>query len=180
MDHWIAAVKKAGIRQIQGAVIGDARIFDEEGTALKWVKEDLGSYYGAGSYGLSVFDNLYKLYFQTGAVGTVPRMLRSEPDVSFIDFINRLQTAAVSSDSAYILGFPFSPERTLQGVLPANRDQYVLKGDLPDPSLFLATYLTRQLQQAGITIAEQPTTCRLLLQQGMQPDEERKELTTTY
>ena len=34
----------------------------------------MGSYYGAGSYGLCVFDNLYKLGLQTGAPGTRPKL----------------------------------------------------------------------------------------------------------
>jgi len=55
---WIAAIQKAGIRRITGSVIADESIFDMEGTSAKWVNEDLGNYYAAGSYGLSVFDNL--------------------------------------------------------------------------------------------------------------------------
>lgn len=63
-------LEKVGIHKIQGAVIADESIFDTEGTSFKWVGEDMGSYYGAGSYGLCVFDNLYKLGLQTGAPGS--------------------------------------------------------------------------------------------------------------
>ena len=58
LQEWISALKKVGIHKIQGAVIADESIFDTEGTSLKWVGEDMGSYYGAGSYGLCVLDNI--------------------------------------------------------------------------------------------------------------------------
>ena len=31
----------------------------------KWLWEDAGNYYGAGAYGLSVFDNTYEIHFKT-------------------------------------------------------------------------------------------------------------------
>ena len=74
LQEWISALKKVGIHKIQGAVIADESIFDTEGTSFKWVGEDMGSYYGAGSYGLCVFDNLYKLGLQTGAPGSRPKL----------------------------------------------------------------------------------------------------------
>ena len=160
MQDWLQAIKAAGIRKIQGAVIADARIFDHEGTSLKWVQEDLGSYYGAGSYGLSVFDNLYKLYFQTAGPGSVPRITGSEPDVSALNFYNNLSTTVRSSDSAYIIGFPLSGDRYLYGTLPANKSTYALKGDIPDPPLFLAQYLTKQLQNAGIPVTDEAGSLR--------------------
>ena len=56
MGEWIAAIRNAGIQTIEGAVIADEQLFDTEGTSLKWVVEDMGTDYGAGSYGLNVFD----------------------------------------------------------------------------------------------------------------------------
>ena len=97
LQEWISALKKVGIHKIQGAVIADESIFDTEGTSLKWVGEDMGSYYGAGSYGICVFDNLYKLGLQTGAPGTRPKLKGTEPELSGIHFHNYLTTQQVSS-----------------------------------------------------------------------------------
>ena len=55
----------------------------------------------------------------------------TEPDIPFIRFKNYLKAAPVSSDSAYIIGAPLDDVRYLYGVLPANREAYVLKGDIP-------------------------------------------------
>ena len=135
---WIAALQKAGIKQITGSVISDESIFDTEGISIKWLREDMGNYYAAGSYGISVFDNLYKLSLQTGPAGTQPSVKGTDPDIPSICFKNYLKALSVSSDSAYIIGSPFDNVRYLYGVLPANREQYVLKGDIPDPALFMA------------------------------------------
>lgn len=180
IPQWIAAVKKAGIHSIKGAVIADESIFDTEGISTKWVGEDLGSYYGAGSYGIAVFDNLYKLYLYTGAVGSKPVITGTMPDVSFLQFHNYLTTASVSTDSTYILGFPFSSERFLYGVTPANRERITIKGDIPDPALFLAGYFTHALQKEGIDIQEQASCIRIRRENGIWDLGKRKELITTY
>lgn len=178
IPEWIAALKKAGIRKITGAVVADERIFDMEGASIKWLREDMGNYYAPGSYGLSVFDNMYKLSLKTGAAGTRPEVVGTDPAIPSLRFINYLK--ASSSDSAYIIGAPLSGERYLQGVVPANRENYVLKGDIPDPALFLAEYLTGCLEREGIVVGKEPTCYRIESEAGRWKTVERKPVVTTY
>ncbi|WP_425883713.1 D-alanyl-D-alanine carboxypeptidase/D-alanyl-D-alanine endopeptidase [Parabacteroides sp. ASD2025] len=177
---WIAALQKAGIRHITGSVISDESIFDTEGASIKWLREDMGNYYAPGSYGLSVFDNMYKLSLQTGAAGTRPALKGTEPDIPFIRFKNYLKAAPVSSDSAYIIGAPLDDVRYLYGVLPANREAYVLKGDIPDPALYLARFLTTLLQQKGIRVDGAPSCYRIEAEENRWKKGERQEIVTTY
>ena len=180
LSTWIAALQKAGIKHITGAVISDESIFDTEGVSIKWLREDMGNYYAPGSYGISIFDNMYKLSLQTGAAGTRPVLKGTEPDIPFIRFKNYLKAAPVSSDSAYIIGAPLDDVRYLYGVLPANREAYVLKGDIPDPALYLARYLTDQLQQKGIRVDGSPSCYRIEVEENRWKKGERKEIVTTY
>lgn len=180
LTTWIAALQKAGIRHITGSVISDESIFDTEGVSIKWLREDMGNYYAPGSYGISIFDNMYKLSLQTGAAGTRPVLKGTEPDIPFIRFKNYLKAAPVSSDSAYIIGAPLDDVRYLYGVLPANREAYVLKGDIPDPALYLARYLTDQLQQKGIRVDGSPSCYRIEVEENRWKKGERKEIVTTY
>lgn len=180
LSTWIAALQKAGIKHITGSVISDERIFDTEGVSIKWLREDMGNYYAPGSYGISIFDNMYKLSLQTGAAGTRPVLKGTEPDIPFIRFKNYLKAAPVSSDSAYIIGAPLDDVRYLYGVLPANREAYVLKGDIPDPALYLARYLTDQLQQKGIRVDGSPSCYRIEVEENRWKKGERKEIVTTY
>ena len=180
LSTWIAALQKAGIKHITGSVISDESIFDTEGVSIKWLREDMGNYYAPGSYGISIFDNMYKLSLQTGAAGTRPVLKGTEPDIPFIRFKNYLKAAPVSSDSAYIIGAPLDDVRYLYGVLPANREAYVLKGDIPDPALYLARYLTDQLQQKGIRVDGSPSCYRIEVEENRRKKGERKEIVTTY
>ena len=180
LSTWIAALQKAGIKHITGSVISDESIFDTEGVSIKWLREDMGNYYAPGSYGISIFDNMYKLTLQTGAAGTRPVLKGTEPDIPFIRFKNYLKAAPVSSDSAYIIGAPLDDVRYLYGVLPANREAYVLKGDIPDPALYLARYLTDQLQQKGIRVDGSPSCYRIEVEENRWKKGERKEIVTTY
>ncbi len=175
--EWIDALKKEGIREITGAVVADEQLFDTEGVSPKWLREDIGSYYAPGSYGLSVFDNKYTLTLKTGAAGTRPEIVGTEPEIPSLRFTNRLMTA--SRDSAYIIGEPLTGERMLTGSVPAGRECYVLKGDIPDPALFLAEYLTRCLETKGITVGREPTCHRIEADAGRWKDMERRKIAET-
>ena len=57
IDSCISQIKRTGIRRVDGMVITDDSYYDFLPVPAKWQWEDLGNYYGAGVYGLSVFDN---------------------------------------------------------------------------------------------------------------------------
>lgn len=176
---WIKAIQGLGIKEIKGGIIADESIFDTEGVSMKWVREDLGSYYGAGSYGLNLFDNRFDLYIKSGAPGTRPQVLRTSPQVE-LSLHNYLRAQSVKSDSSYMVGMPFSTERFLYGVVPAYQSQYRLRGDIPEPALFLAEYLHRQLQERGIRITRKPSCYRQFMERGNWNPGERTEIITTY
>ena len=180
MREWIKAIKSAGIRKITGAVIADESIFDTEGISMKWMREDIGSYYGQGCYGLNIFDNSYSLFLKTYEPGSKPEIEKCEPDIPSLFFSNYLTATDNAKDSTYIVGFPYSNERYLYGTVPANRSGYKLKGDIPEPALFLARYITQLLKKENISVAETATCHRILSQEGKWEKPERKIIITTY
>lgn len=180
LSTWIAALQKAGIKHITGSVISDESIFDTEGVSIKWLREDMGNYYAPGSYGISIFDNMYKLSLQTGAAGTRPVLKGTEPDIPFIRFKNYLKAAPVSSDSAYIIGAPLDDVRYLYGVLPANRGGVCLERRYPRSCLIFGTLSDGQLQQKGIRVDGSPSCYRIEVEENRWKKGERKEIVTTY
>ena len=108
-------------------------------------------------------------------------MLRgTDPALPTVHFVNYLKAVPAASDSAYIIGAPLSDERYLYGVLPSNRESYILKGDIPDPALFLARYLTAGLEREGIEVTGEPTCFRIESEAGRWKESERKTIVTTY
>jgi D-alanyl-D-alanine carboxypeptidase/D-alanyl-D-alanine-endopeptidase (penicillin-binding protein 4) len=176
---WASAVKNAGIRKINGSVIADESIFDTEGVSMKWMREDLGSYFGQGSYGLNLFDNQYTLYLETDSAGTRPVISCCDPSMPFLTFHNYLTSLPVPTDS-YITGFPFANERYLYGVVPTRRSRFKIKGDIPEPALYLAQYVNQYFKHQGIEIEKEPSCYRILSESGQWQTTERKKLITTY
>ena len=178
--EWIEAIKNAGVRVITGSVIADESIFDTEGISMKWMREDIGSYYGQGCYGINIFDNNYTLFLNTKEPGNKPEIVKSEPEMPLIFFHNYLTTNKTNKDSTYIIGFPYSNEHYLYGTVPANRTGHKLKGDIPDPALFLAQYFTKLLKSENIAVNGTPTCHRILTQEGKWDIQDREIIITTY
>ncbi len=179
IPHWINEIKKAGIMKIKGSVVADESIFDTEGVGMKWLNEDMGNYYGAGSYGISVFDNIYKLYISTGNAGSKPKIIETMPEIPSLRFHNYLVAGSVKSDSSFIFGAPYADDRYLYGRVPSGRDRFIMRGDIPDPALFLAQYLTGRLEKEGIGVEGKPTCHRLLYEDNKWAVRERTILATT-
>lgn len=179
LKPWLEALRKAGIKEIKGAVVADESCFDQQGLSWKWVNEDLGSYYGAGSYGITVFDNNYTIRLQTGDSGSVPLIKQVQPRLE-LTFHNRLRCVSGKPAEYYISGAPFGNERYLLGTVPCKRESYLLKGDIPDPALFLAEYVTGFLREQGIAVGKKPSCYRLLQEKGAWNPAERSALVTTF
>ncbi|MDR1331515.1 MAG: D-alanyl-D-alanine carboxypeptidase/D-alanyl-D-alanine-endopeptidase [Tannerella sp.] len=176
---WAEAVERAGIRRIDGRVIADESIFDTEGVSMKWLREDLGSGYGQGSYGVNLFDNMFRLYLSTGAEGATPSIVRCDPPVPALTFHNYLMSRRAATDSFYIAGAPYD-ERYLYGAVRAGLHRLEMEGDIPDPPLFAARYFCDLLKRRGVEIAGEPSCHRLLTEAGAWPEGERRTLVTTY
>jgi D-alanyl-D-alanine carboxypeptidase/D-alanyl-D-alanine-endopeptidase (penicillin-binding protein 4) len=80
----------------------------------------------------------------------------------------------------YIIGFPFSNERYLYGTVPANRSQFQLKGDIPEPSLFLAQYFTKLLEIDSVKVNGEPSCHRILSLLNNRQNQQRYPFMTSY
>ena len=152
LKDWTVAIKRAGIHTVTGDIVSDASCFDGYGVSNKWLLEDVGNYYGAGAYGINLFDNAYKLQLQTGGAGSKPRITATQPNMGELTFHNELISKNITKDSSYILGIPLANERYLHGVVPANKKRYTLKGDIPNPMQFMAKYTKRFLATQGVKV----------------------------
>jgi D-alanyl-D-alanine carboxypeptidase/D-alanyl-D-alanine-endopeptidase (penicillin-binding protein 4) len=178
-DEWLAAVRRTGLQAIAGAIIADER-GQGRGVSPKWLLEDVGSYYGAGSYGLNVFDNAYTLYLETGEAGECPALKSCHPEMPSVCFHNELLAVADSETAAFITGMPLSNDRYLTGTVPRRKTDYPLSGDIPDPPLFLAGYFTERLCDAGISVALPPACLRSSPADSLTPSRPRQTLLATF
>ncbi len=159
LGSWSEAVRAAGIRQVQGSVVGDASLYDDLTTPDTWPYGDLGNYYGASLSALNINENLYRVSFRPGrAVGASANPLRMDPAVPYLTFRNTVTTdAAGTGDQVVIYGAPFQNRQWLTGKVPLG-GEFVVKGALPDPAYHAAYALGQQLILDKVELTGAPTS----------------------
>ncbi len=160
IDKWVDIVTGRGIKTIEGKIIADDSRYDYQPVPARWQWEDTGNYYGAGAFGLSVFDNTCRVHLISSDSGSVPLIHYIKPPQYSYTFTNRLVSEG-SSDRGYIFSAPYSTSGWISGTIPVNNDDFVLKGSIADPPLLLARILDHRLDSAGIVIRNKPSTTRL-------------------
>jgi D-alanyl-D-alanine carboxypeptidase/D-alanyl-D-alanine-endopeptidase (penicillin-binding protein 4) len=173
---WLAA---KGIKKIEGAVIADASVFEDEMTPSTWIWGDMGNYYGAGACGLTYRDNSYTVYFKTNGAGDSAKIKRTDPYIPGMNIINYVK-AGGSSDNCFIYGAPYSDSRYATGMVPPNQSEFDVNGSMPDPSWFCAWSLDSALTISGISVIQKPTTVRSLKLAKQYKPASRKLLYTEY
>jgi serine-type D-Ala-D-Ala carboxypeptidase/endopeptidase (penicillin-binding protein 4) len=160
LTDWVTEIKKLGIKKISGRIITDDSRYDYQPVPAKWLWEDAGNYYGAGAYGLSVFDNTIEIHFRTSGDGSIPVITRFSPEVCRFELSNKL-TASGYTDKGYVFRAPYSNYGWIEGTIPVNRDDFVLKASVSDPPLLLAEIIDNMLDSMGVDVTDSPSTTRI-------------------
>jgi len=161
LKEWSEAITRAGIRKISGNIVVLDQLFGYEGISSKWLWEDIGNFYAPGIYGISVFDDMYRVYLQSSTLDSLTSILYTDPNINNLQFTNEIKASDDPADNSFVSGLPFSNKIRLYGTIPAHRSSFAVKGAIPDPGLFLANYFCEYLQKNGITICGIATTYRL-------------------
>jgi D-alanyl-D-alanine carboxypeptidase/D-alanyl-D-alanine-endopeptidase (penicillin-binding protein 4) len=158
--NWIVEIRKLGINKIEGSVLVDDSWYNYQPVPAKWIWEDAGNYYGAGAYGLSVFDNTFEIHFRTRGEGSIPEITGIVPDQCRSELSNQL-VASGDTDEGYVFSAPYNKYSWLAGSIPVNREDFVLKASITDPPLLLAEVFDSMLDSAGIDVSGSPSTIRI-------------------
>ena len=157
LDKWVRAVKAAGISRIEGSVVADMTMLDGEAQNPGWLCEDAGNYYAPGIFALNYYGNTMNIVLKSGEPGSIASVVKTEPVVEDVYFINHVRCDKINHDGAFVSGLPYSRERYLTGVVPSNLGTFGVKGDLPNPGLLLARHLTNRLREAGVPVKRDAT-----------------------
>ncbi|MCI4669384.1 MAG: D-alanyl-D-alanine carboxypeptidase/D-alanyl-D-alanine-endopeptidase [Bacteroidia bacterium] len=182
LANWSQNIQEAGIKEIKGNIIGDAGIFSSQMTPSKWPWEDMGNYYGAGSSGLNIHENYYRLDLRPGkSVGAATEVLRTVPAMLDLNFINEITTGrAGSGDNGYIFGAPYTSARFLRGTIPLGPSSFSIKGSISDPAFYCAWRLYEELNGCGVKLNGLVTTDRVMRMRGEKIAKNRKIFYTYY
>ena len=166
ISQWVEDMKKLGIKSVTGNLIVMDGKFGYEGVSGKWMWEDLGTEYAPGTYGISIFDNLYSIQLKSKGTGTKPEIVSVTPEVKGVTFDNQAKVS--DKNDIYVRGIPFENKRTLIGEMPQNSN-ITLRSDIPDPGLFLGQYFAEAMKNAGIVLKGKVTTERVSSKKAVAP-----------
>jgi D-alanyl-D-alanine carboxypeptidase/D-alanyl-D-alanine-endopeptidase (penicillin-binding protein 4) len=160
IGSWVEEIKRAGIRKIRGRIVTDDSYYDFEPVPPRWLWEDLGTYYGAGVYGLSVFDNSCRIRVKSSSDSSRVDIIGITPDLHDYTFTNKL-AATGSKENWYVFAAPYSRSGWFSGTIPASEAEINIDAAITDPPLLIASILHERLESEGIDISEEPVTKRL-------------------
>jgi len=164
LNTWVQAIRNAGIKSIKGKVIGDDARWGSSTLPEGWIWQDIGNYYGAYPSALSWRENQFDIQLRPGSsTGSPVSMLRTVPEMPYLNIINELRTgAAGSGDHAYAFLPPLADIAYLRGTWGIGINKKGISAAVPDPAFDAAYRLQDTLKRIGITSTEAPTTTRRL------------------
>ena len=156
MKLWIKAIKREGIKSINGAVIADESLYPPYHTPATWTWEDVGNYYGAGLTALCFADNKYYLDFKPGdKEGEPAEVIGIRPEIPGLSYTNLMMTGPqYSGDNGYIISAPNYYHAVFHGTVPAGEEKFTIKGAIPNPALLAAQTLEAALEKENIKVSD--------------------------
>ena len=121
--QWKGFLDKAGIRKVNGMVIGDGRYFDGPVDRDTWSYQDIGTAYGTGGDGLCFYENGIDMKVTAGpTVGSPVSYLVSYPSLPWMryGFLGKTGKAG-TGDQLYMFASEFVPYAEVRGSFAIDR-----------------------------------------------------------
>jgi serine-type D-Ala-D-Ala carboxypeptidase/endopeptidase (penicillin-binding protein 4) len=175
VDELAARVASAGVRRVEGGIVGDESYFDGPPFGWGWEWDDLQWYYGAAVSALTVNDNSVDVFVRPGAREGAPAVVRIGP--SFVGFpavfgggladeqaaarsgsplavINRATTTARGTRREISLSRPLGQNYLeVGGTVPlGDEGGEPLSVTVPRPALLFASMLRASLERRGVRV----------------------------
>ena len=145
-------LKSKGVKFLGGIQIIDPT-YETETLPRTWLWEDIGNYYGANPTGTILNENIIELNFKSGAVGTPVTLVKTIPEMPWLKFHNRVLSSKIKKDLAYVFSEPHSRYLTIEGTIPANKNNFTVKASLPNPQKALAYQIYSKLEAKGYKLS---------------------------
>ena len=149
---WEKAVRNAGIKSIEGAVVGDGRWLNGMSEEPTWLYEDLGTYYGSGITGLMFNENMQSFSVSPGpAVGEPVKISVHYPSCSWMDYRYDCTTGeAGTGDKLFLYTSDLAPVGVVRGTFGVDRGSKRVDFSNKFPEYTCAVYFKNYLEKKGI------------------------------
>ncbi len=149
---WKKIICDAGIRRIEGHVIGDGRHFEGMAEHPTWLWNDIGTYYGAGATGLMFYENMQSFSVSAGpSVGSETNITPSYPEAPWMEFRYDCTTGEKGTgDRLYMYTSDLAPVAEIRGTFGVDRAAKRVDCSNKFPEYTCASYFTDYLRVNGI------------------------------
>ena len=157
-QSWKGMMVKAGIKRVEGAIVGDGRFYRDMREHLTWEYADIGTAYGTGWGGLSFYRNKQDFPVTAGAAAGAPVNVKIKyPDTPWMNFTNRAVTGpAGTGNSLYLYTSDLAPVSELRGTFAVGRKPKTEEYSNKYPDLTLAYYFYKFLTKNGVAVTGGP------------------------
>ncbi len=149
---WKRMIEDAGIRRIDGKVIGDGRFFDGMSEHPTWLWNDIGTYYGAGATGLMFYENMQSFEVSAGSQAGAPvNIAPSYPEAPWMEFRYDCTTGLKGTgDQLYMYTSELAPVAEIRGTFGVDRAAKRVDCSNKFPEYTCAKYFADYLNDNGI------------------------------
>lgn len=154
IDSLVSKVVNLGIKRIHGNIIVET---EGEPASIpgSWPWEDVANYYGALYHSFNYRDNTYTINLKSGKPGTQTKIVSVVPSVPGIKLRNEVMASVKNVNDAWIYGGPEAATLLIQGMIPANRSSFAVKGAMHHPDACFRAELEKRLKEKGVLLDKQ-------------------------
>jgi serine-type D-Ala-D-Ala carboxypeptidase/endopeptidase (penicillin-binding protein 4) len=147
------AIANAGVRRVEGDLVGDESFFKGPPFGSGWEWDDLQWYYGAEVSALTGNDNAVDLFVKPADRAGLPCRITTGPQTSLVTIMNRTETVAKGSESRITVYRPVGENIIyVSGRLAIGDRDYSGSVAVHDPARLFVTLLKQALAERGITV----------------------------
>jgi len=149
--EWKQKVRDLHIKKIDGQIIVQADQWETSSVPGGWPWDDMGNYYGAGSYGLNWRENQYDIVLKSGPnPGDQVLISKTIPILHNMIFTNELKAGKKGSgDNAYIFSAPYNDRAFIRGTIPPAQSAFTISGSMTNPGMQMGYTLAEALSDAS-------------------------------
>lgn len=152
-DTWAERLKTAGVRSIDGRIIGDDNAFDDDGLGFGWSWDDLVEDYSAGVSALQFNEGSIRVTIAPGpSIGDYAAIAVDPASSGTIVDSDLLTVAADAPARIEASRLPGSTRLVLRGSVPLGSAPRVRAVSVDNPTLFFASALRAALIARGIDV----------------------------
>jgi D-alanyl-D-alanine carboxypeptidase/D-alanyl-D-alanine-endopeptidase (penicillin-binding protein 4) len=164
IDDFAARIAAAGVKRVEGNIVGDESYFTGGRLGYGWEWDDLQWYYGAEISALTVNDNSLDLFVKPGTAVGAQAIVTTGPVTPLVTIINRVTTSPRGTRRNVMVVRPLGTNNIeLTGSVPLGSDAATDKGligsvAVENPALLFVYMLRSSLASKGVAIMGQSQT----------------------